>query len=174
MSDDGYNMQSEDARGVWCEDLEEMNNCSITSPVPFASEVPYWWDNAQGKWSSEYIPKAGQTYPYVYDKDNEYNIISEYVENYKEILETEYDIEVEDAKLMSFEQAIALGCDKDEQECISAPSWVWGTSYWLGSAKDGYDLWTVDTFAYFSDVEFDHASVGGVRPIIVLDKSLFE
>ena len=102
------------------------------------------------------------------------SIVEGYVNAYKDILESEeYGIDVVEARLIIKEELEGLGCSSSSYSCSSAPSWVDAISYWSGSAIDNDTVWIVDSvgdFAY-NDYNFDYAI--GVRPVIIISKSLF-
>ena len=75
------------------------------------------------------------------------------------------------------EELVALGCDASTEYCDSnetyggtAPSWVYQTSYWSGSADDDDDVWTVYSNGRFLDPNCFDDYRYGVRPVIILEK----
>ncbi len=71
------------------------------------------------------------------------------------------------------EELESLGCSRSSSSCTSAPSWVYGTSYWSGTAHVDNYVWLVNRFG-----EFNHDSYGdddqvGVRPVIKVLESDF-
>lgn len=115
----------------------------------------HWMNASSGTWKTEYTPKQRQDYPYVYDKNNEYKI------------------EIEEAKLMSYEQATFLVCDDNSSSCLKTPSWVWSTTYWTGSASGNSMLWSAFSDGDFSNTYYYDEFGIGVRPVIVIIKDLF-
>ena len=113
-------------------------------------------------------------------KYTDYNgsIVEGYVNAYKDILEgEEYGIDVVEARLITKEELTSndIGCNLDDYTssgtCSGAPSFIYSTSYWSGSAYvDNVVLFvsSIGSFVYnyyFYDREF------GVRPVIVIPKS---
>lgn len=136
--------------------------------LAFSSNV-YWA-------SGGYRPAGNSPYPYVYDSNSQ---VYGYVQKYKAVLQGK-GINVLGAKLMSFEQLNDLGCS--DISCRSASSWVYSTTYWLGSARgsvSGYNgVWRVDTSGYVSPPLANggfvcNGGIGdkcgtGLRPLIII------
>ena len=101
-------------------------------------------------------------------------------------------------KLMSYEQALSLGCVQyDYEKGIShytcgpgwideggqtmyplenyAPEWIWATSYWLGShtidQAGNHRIWTIDADGSFDRTDYTTNNYEGVRPVVVIDTS---
>ena len=113
-------------------------------------------------WSNE------TTYPVdVYDERND--IIKPIVDNYVSYLNGSL---IEDAtgSLLTYNQAKNLGCDDSSYSCSSAPTWVYSTSYWVGSAADTIYVWNVDSGGRFYDL-YDYVYDCGVRPVITISTS---
>ena len=76
---------------------------------------------------------------------------------------------------MSYEQADAMGCSTNNNNCNSAPSWVYQTAYWLGTAMDFWDIAPIAADGSFlgcgSFCEADQSDNFGVRPVITIAKS---
>jgi hypothetical protein len=124
--------------------------------TPF-SPINYWYDSTSLK--SEY----GTSYPaYVYDSNSS---IYNYVESYRTYLESQ-GAEIEEARLIKKEELETLGCSGSS--CKSAPSWVYGTSYWSGVALDDNHGWVVRSRGDFYGYSYDYDLALGVRPVIVL------
>ena len=110
------------------------------------------------------------SYPaYVYDSNS---TLYSYVENYKTYLSA-LGVTLLEARLITYNELVNLGCIKDDKTCSSAPSWVYETSYWSGSADSSSNVWRVDSDGGFTS---NHYSIGyyfGCRPVIVISKSFF-
>ena len=115
-------------------------------------------------WSSE------TTYPVdVYDERND--IIKPIVDNYVSYLNGSL---IEDAtgSLLTYSQATTLGCSGSGRSCSTAPSWVYSTSYWTGSANDTVGVWYVYSSGLFvGDFDSDYDFSYGVRPVITISTS---
>ena len=127
----------------------------IIGTVAFSNDA-YWAD-------------AVSEYPaYVYSDDS---TAYSYVENYKNYLEG-LGITIKDARLISYEELITLGCNEDDWNCSSAPDWVYATSYWSGTADDEC-VRSVDTDASFGCIDYYIEHGLGVRPVIEIPISEF-
>lgn len=121
------------------------------------SEINYWSDTVS-------------KYPtYVYN-DNSY--LYEHVENYRSYLEI-LGITIQEARLISYEELINLGCLEDSNHCSKAPEWVCITSFLSGSGYNKWDLWRVNSNSSFDSGHYTDFYHDGVRPVIVISKSLF-
>ena len=76
---------------------------------------------------------------YIYgEKTNVYS----YIEFYKSYLKS-INVYVDKARVISYEELIELGCSDSSSSCADAPSWVYSTSYWVGSANAEKKVWIV-------------------------------
>ena len=121
--------------------------------------------------NTNYWSSTVSSYPsYVY---NENSTLYSYVENYKTYLST-LGVTPSEARLITYEELEGLGCSGDDWSCTSAPSWVYATSYWSGSANSSFFVWFVSSYGefYSCDYDFDHRF--GVRPVITISRSLID
>ena len=115
--------------------------------------------------NTNYWYSTVSSYPaYVY---NENSLLYNYVENYKIYLSTLGVVPIE-ARLITIEEFETLGCSGSS--CTSAPSWVYATSYWTGSAAETKRLWRVYSSGALSRdvVSYENNSSLGVRPVITI------
>ena len=107
---------------------------------------------------------------YVYDSNS---TLYNYVENYKKYLENQ-SISIKETRLVTYEELESLGCSEKDRSCGSAPSWVYSTSYWTGTFSSYHvnSIWCVDSGSDFVFSPYDYAGGRGVRPVIVIDRSL--
>ena len=158
------------------------NECTSS----YSSSCTAYGDEATGKQNSEMIGygttlKKGTTkfsntnywsstvsnYPaYVYDSNS---VLYSYVENYKIYLGT-LGVAPIDARLITYEELVVLGCSSN---CNSAPSWVYATSYWSGSALSSYFIWGVNSYGDFGNRNYSYDYDSGCRPVIVISKDYF-
>ena len=154
-----------------------------------------WCDYNSNCLKSNYSLNNNQIAPYVY-YDNSKNIDSDnlvapYINNYTNMIENEYGINVSDARLISIEEIVKLGCssfleleeDWDAYSCGSAPSWLITSNFWLGSAgsHDSRYLFRAGNDIHFGPVIYttdpgdwkEPYPSAGVRPIISVSKSIF-
>lgn len=127
------------------------------------SETNYWYD-------------SGSLKPYIYDSNSN---LYQYVENYKNILEEDYNAIIDDARLLSYQEAIALGCDGEESTCLTSTilsnnrSFIFDTSFWMGSLDYAVYPWYVSgEGGLHSDI--CTSSLRALRPVISVPKSTFE
>lgn len=119
----------------------------------FFSSTAYWND-----FTSEYPT-------YVYNASS--NIYT-YLSAYNKYL-VDLGMTTASVSLMSYEQAIELGCDNEVLSCQKAPTFVYNTTYWLGSAGDS------DSNVYYVS-NAGNLSLGlmstsiGVRPLVTMSK----
>ena len=113
------------------------------------------------------------SYPeYVYSSKN--SLMYTYIENYKNYIEG-LGVPVVEARLISNEELTSeqIGCSTVDQTCEDAPEWVYSTSYWTGTADNVIDVWGVFNDAIFIRSNMYWTDTYGVRPVIVISKSLF-
>ena len=110
------------------------------------------------------------SYPaYVYDSNS---TLYSYVENYKTYLST-LGVTPSEARLITYEELTSLGCSGSS--CKNAPSWVYATSYWSGSASSSSYVWVVNGSGHFdSCFSFSNRNNFGCRPVIVIPKYLID
>ena len=105
------------------------------------------------------------------------SIVEGYVNNYKTILESDYGVDVVEARLITKDELTSeeIGCSATDYTCTgSAYPWIYSTSYWSGSAYDTDLVWRVKSDGYFSSYLY-YLNDGnfGVRPVIIISKSNF-
>ena len=104
------------------------------------------------------------------------SIVEGYVNNYKTILESDYGVDVVEARLITKDELTSeeIGCGATDYTCTGSDyPWIYSTSYWSGSAYDTSNLWYVysdGSFNYFSCYNF---GAFGVRPVIIISKDYF-
>ncbi|MBO4245342.1 MAG: InlB B-repeat-containing protein [Bacilli bacterium] len=128
---------------------------------------------------------------YVY-RDIENNDVSDnnltiYVNNYASYLKTTYNLDVIDARLMSYGEAILLGCNYESGSC---PSYITSHSFWLGTMFSERGIWHVNqpkvslitggnTYQnimsdHYDDLEVINYLNLGVRPLIIVPPSAIQ
>jgi len=123
--------------------------------------------------STNYWSSTVSTYPaYVY---NSSSTLYTYIENYKSYIEG-LGVEVSEARPITYEELTSeeIGCSADDYSCTtSSYPWIYSTSYWSGSASATYDVWGVSSYGSFGCSFYSDADYGGVRPVIIISKSVF-
>ena len=106
---------------------------------------------------------------------SDYNgsIVERYVNNYKAIIESEYGVDVVEARLITKDELISedIGCSVSS--CSSAPSFIYSPSYWSGSAYDTSNVLHVSSSGSYRGSGHHFAIFYGVRPVIILKKMIF-
>lgn len=114
---------------------------------------------------TNYWSSTVNSYPsYVY---NENSYLYSYIEKYKTYL-SGLGAPPIDARLITYEELESLGCSGSSKSCDSAPSWIYETSYWTGTANDSEYLWYVRTNKMFDIRIYNFSCYFGVRPVIEL------
>ena len=153
-----YGLQDETMKG-WVSGQERKGTVAFSSSR-------YWDDKT--KYPNQ-TTEHSSDYPWVYNKAETNCTISQYVESYKTLLGN--TDKVSEVSLASYEDINALWSNKSNY------TWLYSTSYWLGSAAMGpYDnVWSVytdgtrDISNYY--YAYKAASDRGVRPLITIDMS---
>ena len=120
--------------------------------------------------NTNYWSSTVSSYPtYVYDSNS---TLYSYVENYKTYLST-LGVTPTEARLITKEELEGLGCIVSSGSCSGAPSWVYSTTYWSGSARSSGNVWGVSSNGDFSRSTFYSNNVSrGCRPVITISRSL--
>ena len=122
-----------------------------------------YWTDSSGKLLSKY----GTSYPAnVFDSNSN---LYEPVQNYKTYLKNTLGKTSVDARLITYDELISLGCSG--ASCKSAPSWVYNTYYWTASANSNSSVWLVYSIGGFGRGGFDDSGICGFRPVITISKS---
>ena len=103
------------------------------------------------------------------------SIVEGYVNNYKILLESNFKVEIEQARLITYDELInpeTFGC-VDNSVCNNTYTWLYSTSVWSGSAYDSSNIWNVNSIGQFNYNVYDKVLECGVRPVIVLSKIYF-
>ena len=145
-----YDLYGDSATGI--QDplmLGFVSDSNVYGGVGYFSETNYW--NSSSNFPS-----------YVYNSNS---LLYKYVEKYKSHL-LEQGATINSARLISYEELVSLGCDVTNKTCSSAPSWVYSSSYWTGSASDNSNLYYARTNMMFDARLYNFSCYFGVRPVI--------
>ena len=111
------------------------------------------------------------SYPaYVYSSNSD---LYSYIEEYKSYLGT-IGVSPKETRLITYEELQSLGCNRNAGTCSGAPSWVYSTTYWSGSAIDSNNILRVGTDSHFDANYASYALINGVRPVITVNKKDFK
>ena len=139
--------------------------------------------NPTGK-QSELAKGYTEEFPYIgttafSNTGTEYSgsIVEGYVNNYKHLLESNFGVEVIDARLITVDELTnseTFACGEDE-DCIFSDKyqWIYSTTYWSGSAIDANHVLSVNSHGEFDNDDYDFGDEAGVRPVIVISKDYF-
>ena len=143
--------------------------------TPLANPTGIQDKTAKGSdWDSE---NSYYVYPFIgtiafSNTDSTYSgsIVEVYVNSYNSYLITQGVTPI-DARLISKDELIGLGCSEDKMRVTDeAPSWVYATSYWSGSAYDASRVWGVFSDGFFSPDYYSYNGGFGVRPVITISR----
>ena len=130
------------------------------------AENNYWVDNTS---DHNLLSKYGTKYPAnVFDSNS---LLYAPLENYKTYLKNTLGKTSVDARLITHEELIGLGCSWNDSSCKFAPSWVRATPYWTASADYYYNVWGVSFNGKFEGFSFSQSGGFGLRPVITISKS---
>lgn len=115
----------------------------------------------------------GGIYPLVYSG----SLIEEYVNNYKNILESYYNVDIVEARLITKEElkdTSTFNCPFDGL-CSTQYPWIYSTSYWTMSVSDFGESETavILSWGMLTDT-YDYYNCFGVRPVIVISRDSIE
>ena len=126
----------------------------------------YWTDNTS---SHNLLSKYGTRYPVnVFDSNS---LLYVPTQNYKNYLKNTLGKTSIDARLITYDELISLGCNSNKSSCESAPSWVYSTFYWTASASYNRHVWDLNSYGHFGGDRFDISGTYGLRPVITISKS---
>ena len=114
-------------------------------------------------------------------KFNDYagSLVESYVNDYKVLLENYFEINVEEARLISYDELTdskTFACDADLMSCVSSPySWIYSTTYWTGTSgnDNAGSIWSMHNDGGFGKTSY-FFNLLGVRPVIVISKDYFK
>ena len=168
--------------------LLSMYNLYIGNECEAANSCIVYGDETTGRqesnmkgYVSKQLPRKGTTvFSSALQKGTNYSdyngsIVEEYVNNYKIILEEDYGINIVEARLITVEELTNedIGCSTSTKSCANAPNFIYSTSYWTGSASENYFTWIVYSYSTFDLGYCLNEDSLGVRPVIIISKSLF-
>jgi hypothetical protein len=140
----------------------------LASPTGKQSELARGWIDGATEWyGTTAFSNSSSTY--------EGSIVEGYVNNYKTILESDYGVDVVEARLISYDELIdskTFACLEFDY-CSNKYPWIYSTSYWSGTAIDTYCVWSVFSDGAFDGGSYDDVNQFGVRPVIIISKSNF-
>ena len=102
------------------------------------------------------------------------SLVEGYVNNYKTLLESNYGLNVVEARLITLDEVTddTFGC-LDYDYCPEKNKWIYSTSYWLDSYEGDSLVYTMNSNGYLSGSGYSGDFYFGVRPVIVISKNYF-
>ena len=103
------------------------------------------------------------------------SIVEGYVNNYKTLLESKFDVSVEEARLLSEDDLInTFGCSFDNQTCSGTEYvWLYDKTIWTGVSYDSEKVYYLYVRGELQPLSYFSTSTAGVRPVIVISKDYF-
>lgn len=154
--------------GNSCTSIDSSSCTPLENPTGLQDSRAIGWTR-----SEPYIGTVAYDSTSPYSSVYETSEIKTYVDAYKTKLE-ELNGNIKEARLITKEELEALGCNSINSTCRSAPSYIRSTSYWTMSPSVDIDgnAWSVNSFGNFRyDIVRDDRYCG-VRPVIIISKSL--
>lgn len=152
-------IQDSSARGYFEID-EGVSGFPIIGTVPFSSTDTTSYEDSTIK---DYVDNYG-----LYLKSTGFNLNDVRLLTFDEIMEFSH------SKNIGSTLESGLGTlDSEEYVFSSAPSWLYSTSYWLGSALDDIAVYRIDTSAFLHPDMPELDDDVSVRPVITISKDYF-
>ena len=165
IKDNGTTVDALAKQNVNTESNRQDSNANTLAFAEYKNNGDGYWMDSKGKLLSKY----GTSYPAnVFDSNS---LLYAPVQNYKTYLKNTLGKTSVDARLITYEELIGLGCNKSEETCIYAPSWVYSTRYWTASANNYSSVWIVASDGSSGGVTFVTSRYLGLRPVITISKS---
>ena len=153
----------------------ECTSSSSSSCTPYGDEATGIQDSTMKGWVSGQTIRNGTTAFSYTDSTYAGSIVEGYVNNYKNIIEADYGVDVVEARLITKDELTdseTFACEENDR-CSDKYPWIYSTSYWSGSANDTNYVLDVYSIGYFDFDNYSHDNVLGVRPVIIISRSLF-
>jgi len=119
---------------------------------------------------TNYWSSGCSSYPCdVYDANSNFYT---HVENYKAYLEN-FGAKISNARLITYDELTMLGCNSSNNSCETAPSWVYSTAYYTGTAASSGGVWQINARDSFvgDSYKLEGGILFGARPVIEVPKS---
>ena len=130
------------------------------------SSTNYWYDNTNNQYVSPF-----SVHSFVY---NSSSTLKTYVDSYVSTLNT-LGFNATNGTILSIQDLGGICNNTDftqsNDDTSGCPSYVFETSYWLGSARDKRRVWFVDAYGNVDHRRFDDGDEIGVRPVITVSLS---
>ena len=145
-------------------DYDTMITSSDYGAIEFSS-YSFWVDG-----NENLLEVYGNKYPaYVYNETTNAKTHVDYYENYLKTL----GVPIISSRLIKQEELIQLGCNNETNLCKeTAPSWVYSTTYWTGSAYSKTEVQIVRNYGNMDKIAPYFDDEAGIRPVITIPSSL--
>lgn len=164
IKDNGTTVDALAKQNVNTESNRQDSNANTLAFAEYKNNGDVYWTDSSGNLLSKY----GTSYPAnVYDNNS---LLYEPVQNYKTYLINSLRKTSVDARLITYEELISLGCSENDLTCESAPVWVYNTDYWTASADNNSEVWYVEDGS-FAGYPIEDSGYNGLRPVITISKS---
>ena len=120
----------------------------------------YPWLSVEYFSSDCYWSNSTEDFTYVFNSNS---IVYNHLDYYKTYLNT-LGLSINDIRLIDFNELIELGCDWEERSCLTAPEWLYSTSYWAGTVCSDSGICCVGNHGVFGITGYKYPM--GVRPVI--------
>ncbi len=190
-SEEGYGLQSEKTKeSLVIDDSGNFTSYTVMGGIAFSNydtsniinncvaAMEYCYYEYWGTADRGLNPKYGSSYPAdVFDSNS--NLYAP-LKNYENYIKNTLNKTSVSTKLLTYNQAISLGCVDDTNSCASAPSWVTTTWYYLSTASSYWSVYTInpaDSIQADQGTSFNSGAGSnnniliGLRPVITISKS---
>ena len=162
----------------------EVSNVALENPTGIQSYKAIAANDDSLKWvgvvdfstSDYWSSTTNNKIVYVYSNQS---LLFPYIQNYSNYIKN-LGCDVQQARLISIEELIGLGCSANMGVCTDAPNWVLNTSYWTGTSYNVENyVWIVGEANHFlpshynNDVWQDYKFYFGIRPVLLVPISYF-
>ena len=135
-----------------------------------SGEIPLYYIDTYGVTAFSSDTQKGTNY-------SSYNgsIVESYVDNYKTLLESKFDVDVVEARLLSeYDLINTFGCNFDNQTCSGTEyGWLYDKTIWTGVPYDNEKIYYLYVRGELRPMVYYADEVAGVRPVIVISKDYF-
>lgn len=148
--------------------------------VPYSVEATGMQDSSVGKAVSGITqgvtPFASETQKGTNYSDYIGSIPEFWVNNYVDLLEGKYEIDVIESRLITMEDLTSteIGCNEESRTCSGTSyKWIYSTAYWTGTSHTTTGVWCVGLGGGLGRNSYIINSSYGIRPVIVISKYYF-
>ena len=151
----------------------DVNTYALT---PYGSNATGMQDSNMKGWISGNQISKGVLPFSDYSSNYTFSYVKDHVDNYKDLLESNYEIKIEEARLITKEELMdpeTFACVEDNY-CPYTYYWIKSTSYWTQTSYDSRNVWYItSTYGFLGYDSAINKGTFGVRPVIVISKDYF-